>query len=158
MTVQEKIKSIVEGMGETYIFDNWQTANIKLDKGVLPCVLNVLPVSGYLNVGLNQLKDKPNCMIAFMDKVELDFDGEQNDDIIERCKNRAKEFILTINRGNVFKPISGDVRYSTFYDKLDVNVTGIVIELQLEELKGNVICSTRTPKEIVYGRSEKDNQ
>ena len=36
MTVQEKIKSIVEGMGETYIFDNWQTANVKLDKGVLP--------------------------------------------------------------------------------------------------------------------------
>lgn len=153
MTVQEKIKSIIEGMGETYIFDNWQTANIKLDKGVLPCVLNVLPVSGTLNVGVQQLRDKPNCMIAFMDKTDFDFDGEQNDEIIERCKNRAKEFILTINRGNIFKSIIGDVRYSTFYDKLDVNVTGIVIELQLEEVRGNVICPTKSPKEIVYGRS-----
>lgn len=158
MTVQEKIKSILEGIGENYLFDNWQTANIRLDKANIPCVLNVLPVSGVFTLSDTQLKDKPNCMIAFMDKAEFDFDGEQNDDVIESCKNRAKEFILTVNKSGIFKPVSGDIRYSTFYDKLDVNVTGIVIELQLEETKGNVLCPTLTPKEIVYGRSKANNK
>ena len=47
MTVEQKIKSVVDQMkGVTYIFDNWQTANVRLDKLPLPAVLNVLPVSG----------------------------------------------------------------------------------------------------------------
>lgn len=140
MSVQEKIKGLLEDIGETYMFENWQTANVRMDKFPLPCVLNVLPVSGMLNVGLNQLRDKPNCMIAFMDKADFDFDGEQNDEIIERCKDRAKRFIMEVNKGKVFKGLSGDIRYSLFYDRLDVNVTGIVIELQLEEVKGTPIC------------------
>ena len=50
----------------------------------------------------------------------------------------------------MFKEISGDIPYSVFYDKLDVNVTGIVIQLKLEEIMGTVICN-KSVKEIVYG-------
>ena len=33
MTVEQKIKKIVDSMeGVSYLFDNWQTANIRLDK------------------------------------------------------------------------------------------------------------------------------
>lgn len=140
MTVQAKIKGILEGMGETYLFDNWQNANVRMDNTPLPCVLNVLPVSGVFKVGNVQLKDKPNCLIAFMDKAEFDFDGVQNDDVIEGCKARAKRFIIEVNKGDVFKPIGDDVRYTVFYDKLDVNVTGIIIELSLEEVHGITMC------------------
>ena len=65
-TVEAKIKSIVEQMeGVTYIFENWATANVKLDNVSLPAVLNVLPASGTFNLGKTQLKDYPYCMIAF---------------------------------------------------------------------------------------------
>lgn len=155
MTVEQKIKSVVEQMdGVTYIFDNWQTANIRLDKLPLPVVLNLLPVSGTLNLGATQMKDFPNCMIAFMDKIDLDFDGTENDSVVERCKSLAKEFILLINRSGMFEPISGDVPYSVFYDKLNVNVTGITISLQLKEVSGIVLCSTRGVKDIVYGNGK----
>ena len=51
-TVESKIKSIVEQMeGVTYIFENWATANVRLDSGVMPAILNVLPVSGRFNLG-----------------------------------------------------------------------------------------------------------
>ena len=71
MTVEQKIKKIVDSMeGVSYLFDNWQTANIRLDKIKLPAVLNLLPVSGTFNLGRQQLRDCPNCMMAFMDKLE----------------------------------------------------------------------------------------
>ena len=93
MTVEQKIKSVVDQMkGVTYIFDNWQAANVRLDKLPLPAVLNVLPVSGNFQLGPTQLKDYPNCMLAFMDKTSFDFDGTDNDAIVEKCKNMAKEF------------------------------------------------------------------
>lgn len=156
MTVEQKIKTIVDKMeGVTYIFDNWQAANVRLDKESLPAVLNVLPVSGVFNLGVTQLKDCPNCMLAFMDKTHFDFDGTENDRIIEGCKNLAKEFILSLNSSGLFKPVSGDIPYSVFYDKLDVNVTGIVIELKLEETMGIVRCPTKSVKEIVYGGNGK---
>ena len=143
MTVEQKIKKIVDSMeGVSYLFDNWQTANIRLDKIKLPAVLNLLPVSGTFNLGRQQLRDCPNCMMAFMDKTKFDFDGTENDAVIE--------FILLLNRSGMFKEISGDIPYSVFYDKLDVNVTGIVIQLKLEEIMGTVICN-KSVKEIVYG-------
>ena len=151
MTVEQKIKKIVDSMeGVSYLFDNWQTANIRLDKIKFPAVLNLLPVSGTFNLGRQQLRDCPNCMMAFMDKTKFDFDGTENDAVIEGCKNKAKEFILLLNRSGMFKEISGDIPYSVFYDKLDVNVTGIVIQLKLEEIMGTVICN-KIVKEIVYG-------
>lgn len=147
-SVERKIASVVETMGNlTYVFDNWHTANFRLDKESLPAVINVLPVSGVMNVTDRKLRDFPNCMLAFVDKADFDFDGKDNDEILERCKNLAIEFILTANASGLFEPISGDVRYSVLYDKLDVNVTGVVIELQLREKQGITLC---------YGKSIKD--
>lgn len=155
MTVEQKIKSVVDQMkGVTYIFDNWQTANVRLDKLSLPAVLNVLPVSGNFQIGPTQLKDYPNCMLAFMDKTSFDFDGTDNDAIVEKCKNMAKEFIRLLNRSRLFEPISGSVPYSVFYDKLNVNVTGITISIQLKETSGIVLCPSRSVKDIVYGRAK----
>lgn len=147
-SVERKIASVVETMGNlTYVFDNWHTANFRLDKESLPAVINVLPVSGVMNVTDRKLRDFPNCMLAFVDKADFDFDGKDNDEILERCKNLAMEFILTANASGLFEPISGDVRYSVLYDKLDVNVTGVVIELQLMEKQGITLC---------YGKPIKD--
>lgn len=147
-SVERKIASVVETIGNlTYVFDNWHTANFRLDKESLPAVINVLPVSGVMNVTDRKLRDFPNCMLAFVDKSDFDFDGKDNDEILERCKNLAMEFILTANASGLFEPISGDVRYSVLYDKLDVNVTGVVIELQLREKQGITLC---------YGKPIKD--
>lgn len=156
MTVEEKIKSVVESMkGVTYLFENWQTANVRADNTPLPAVLNVLPVSGVFNLGATQLKDFPNCMLAFMDKANFDFNGRENDEVVERCKLKAKEFILRLNESLLFKPVYGDISYSVFYDKLDVNVTGIVIELKLEEVSGIVLCPNKSVEELIYGNSTK---
>lgn len=152
MTVQEKIKQVIESLGEVYLHENWQTANVRIDKMPLPCVLNVLPVSGAFQFGTSRVKDKPNCMIAFMDKSDFDFDGQNNDVVVERCKCRAMAFLIELGRSGLFKQVTGDIRYSVFYDRMDVNVTGIVIEFTPEEIQGTILCPGKTSKEIADGR------
>lgn len=140
-SVERKIASIVERLdGVTYLFDNWATANVRLDKMPLPAVINLLPASGKFVLSRTQIHDAPNCMIAFADKTKFDFDGQENDAIIERCKGYAVQFIRELNKSNLFQWVDDEVSYSVFYDKLDVNVTGIVIELKLEEVQGVPIC------------------
>lgn len=140
-SVERKIASIVERLdGVTYLFDNWATANVRLDKMPLPAVINLLPASGKFVLSRTQIHDAPNCMIAFADKTEFDFDGQENDAIIERCKGYAVQFIRELNKSGLFQWVDDEVPYSVFYDKLDVNVTGIVIELRLEEVEGMPMC------------------
>lgn len=140
MTVEEKIKSIVGEMDINYLFENWQNANVRLDSEKLPACINILPVSGVFNLRRNQIKDFPNCMLAFVDQTEFDFKGPDNDKIIERCKAKAKEFIFRLNQSGLFEEVEGDIGYSILYDKLDVNVTGVVLSLTIKEIKGIVVC------------------
>ena len=109
-------------------------------------------MSGVLNVTDRKLRDFPNCMLAFIDKTDFDFDGKENDEVLERCKNLAMEFVLTANASGLFEPVTGDVRYSVLYDKLDVNVTGVVIELQLREKQGINLCYGKPIKDYFYER------
>lgn len=147
-SVEAKIHAIVKQMSNVnYVFENWTTANVKADKIDYPAVINVLPVSGSINLNKNKLRDYPNCIIAFVDKTDLDFDGTENESIVDKCKALAMEFILTANASGLFEQIDGDIPYSVIYDQLDVNVTGVSIELQLKETQGTVLC---------YGKPIKD--
>ena len=151
-TIEDKIKSVASKMKcVKYIFENWQTANVKLDSTELPVMLNVLPVSGIMKFSRQQIKDFPNCLFAFMDKVDLDFDGEEADSVVERCKAYAQEFLMRINESGLFESVNGEIPYSIFYDRLDVNVAGITIEVQLKEVKGLVLCPRKNIEEVIYG-------
>ena len=140
-SVERKVAAIVAQMeGLTYIFDNWATANVRLSDLPMPAMINVLPVSGKFSIGKQQIVDSPNCMFAFADLADMDIDGVENDEVIERCKTRAKEFIKRVNASGEFEYVDGDIFYSVFYDRLDVNVTGITIEVKLREVRGETLC------------------
>ena len=103
-SVERKIASVAEKLKDiTYLFDNWATANVRLDKMPLPAMINLLPVSGKFVISRTQLKDCPNCMIAFADKTRFDFDGVENDKVIERCKGYAVQFIKELNKSGLFE-------------------------------------------------------
>ena len=137
MRVDEKIKQIVETIdGLSYEFNDWTRANVTLDMKALPTCLYLLPVSGTLLNKNGNFRDYPNALIAFLDKAEFDFDGEDNEPTVERMKEYAKSFIVAVNNSGKFTPIPENTPYSVVYDKLDVNVTGVVIQVQLKELQG----------------------
>lgn len=138
--VQEKIKQIVESIdGLDYMFNDWTRANVEFDfkKVKFPICLNVLPVSGQLYLRNANFRDYPNCLIAFLDLADLDFDGEENESTVERMKDYAKKFILAVNQSGQFAPIPEVIPYSVVYDMLDQNLTGVTIQIQLKELIGD---------------------
>lgn len=57
-SVERKIASVAEKLeGVTYLFDNWATANVRLDKMPLPAIINLLPISGKFVISRTQLRD-----------------------------------------------------------------------------------------------------
>lgn len=137
MRVDEKVKTIAEGMGLTFVFNDWTRANLTLDHSCLPACVYLLPVSGTLENKNGNFRDYPNAMIAFLDRAELDFDGQSNEPTVERMKELAKQFVASVNRSGMFSPLPASIPYSVVYDQLDANVTGVVINIQLKELQGS---------------------
>lgn len=142
-TVEKKIHAIVRSMGEdvTYMFKNWAQANDEIDHIEGPTIIYVLPPSGDLDFNYSQVKDYPESQIAFVASTEFDFEGEENDNIIEQMKRLCIRFIKALNESALFEPIEGRITYRVLYDYLDENVTGIVITPPLREEDGVVICS-----------------
>lgn len=141
-TVEKKIHGIVDSMGAdvAYQFMNWAQANVELDRVDKPSVIYILPPAGNLDFGWAQVKDRPDAQIAFVAPTDFDFDGEENDDIIEQMKRLCIKFIKTLNDSGLFEKIEGKQPYRVLYDYLDRNVTGIVIEPKLKEEEGILIC------------------
>ncbi|MEG1008009.1 MAG: hypothetical protein RSO15_17285 [Bacteroides sp.] len=145
MTVEQKVKSVAETIeGLTYVFENWTKADIRIERLPLPAMVNLLPVSGSFKLKNNQFKDQPNCMFAFFDKSERDSNGLEHDTVVDRCKSLAMEFIVRLNESGLFEPIEGEISYSVSLDKLSTYVSGIIVSLQLKEVKG--VCVSNLTK------------
>lgn len=141
-TVEAKVRRVVEAMGEDveYLFMNWSQANVAFDDITKPSVVYVLPPSGKLDFGYARVKDYPETQIAFLSPTDFDFDGTENDNIIEQMKRLAIKFVKALNASEYFELIEGKQPYQVVYDFLDQNVTGVVLNLVLEELDGIIIC------------------
>lgn len=163
-TVEGKIHAVVSTLQKKdedgnvdieYFYCNWAQANVALDKVEKPTIVYVLPPSGTLDFGWNQVKDAPNAQIAFITPTDFDFDGEENEDLIERMKRLCIRFIQALNQSGMFEIIEGNIRYRVLYDHLDQNVTGIVIEPTLKEEEGVWICCE--PGERKFVKIEENN-
>lgn len=141
-TVEAKVRKVAESMGEdvAYLFMNWSQANVAMDAITKPSVVYVLPPSGKLDFSYARVKDYPETQIGFLSPTDLDFDGTENDNIIEQMKRLAIKFVKALNASEYFELIEGIQPYQVVYDFLDQNVTGIVLNLPLEEVDGIIIC------------------
>lgn len=153
-TVEGKVRTIVEAMGEDveYMFANWAQANVSLDKVKRPTIIYVLPPSGTLDFSWKSVKDRPNSQIGFVCHTKFDFNGQENDGIIEAMKRLCIRFVKAMNESGMFEQIEGPVPYRVLYDHLDVNVTGIIIEPTLREIEGISVCCDP------FGRKDSNNQ
>jgi hypothetical protein len=139
MTIEDKVREIAsEQFSEfSYVFEDWYTADKVVDKTALPAIIFILPVSGILQYGQHgRIKDAENCAIAFVDKVDKEADGRDNETVYNAMKTAARAFVNALNASGFFNPIEGDVAYNVIYEQLSSIVTGVVLQLQLKELVG----------------------
>jgi hypothetical protein len=139
MTIEDKVREIVGEYfsGFSFVFEDWNTADTKLDKVELPAIIMVLPVSGVLQFGQHgRIKDAENTIVAFVDKVPKEADGRDNEVVYNEMKVAAREFVRRLNESGYFNYIQGDVPYNTIIEQLSSIVTGVALQLQLKELVG----------------------
>lgn len=157
-TVELKIRRIVEQLEDVnYLFMNWSQANDEIDNIEGPTIIYVLPPSGSLDFHYTSVKDYPESQIAFVASTEFDFEGEGNDNIIERMKRLCIRFVRKLNESGYFEQIQGQLKYQVLYDYLDQNVTGIVITPPLKEEEGVFICDEEYRREDEPEEEEDDS-
>lgn len=138
MTVQDKLKQVAESLGVSFVFEDWTQANVEIDGRPLPAVVYVLPASGELNFKNGNIRDNQSGMLAFLDKVELNGNGLDNDCVVDRMKSLAMNYIVKLNQTGYFEPLGGVMKYQVAYNKLNAVTSGIIFEVTLKEITG--IC------------------
>lgn len=139
LSVQKRIKQIASHFtGCNYFFANWQQLNEALEevKKGKPVICYILPPSGRLSIkhSATYFVDKPSTLIAFLVHTEVDFDGEENDELIEQMKSLFRSFLKVLNASGLFEPIDDEeISYDVAYDDTDDCVTGILVNLPLVE-------------------------
>ena len=158
MTIEGKVREIAGAMGLSYACETWERANAVFDGfrrveaerleeapegATLPACLYVQPVSGRLYFEPSgRAADAPACQVAFVDAMPLDYQGEEAQQIAERLKGIAVQFVERVNNCGFFVPVEGVVNYQTAFDKLGANLCVVTLETTLRELVGECVDYT----------------
>ncbi len=144
-TVEGKVRSIVEPLGVTYVYNDWTKVNVDFDKLEYPAIIFIQPASGNFHVANGTIKDQPDTQFAFMDKTVHDDEAVNEDCVVERMKRLCYRFIRAFNESRLFEPLPEDIPYRTVIDHLDQIVSGIIITPRIKEKKGVLLCNIDIP-------------
>ena len=75
-------------------------------------------------------------MLAFIDKVTRDANGEDNEEVYTRMKTAAATFLKAMDKTRYFDPLPEDVKYTTIYESASAYYTGVFVELDVRERGG----------------------
>lgn len=141
MSIESKIRDIAKEKfpNFSYVFEDWNGAAEQIDRVSLPAIVCVLPVGGHLLFNRGTVKDREDCMLAFVDKVTRDANGEDNEKVYSAMKESAASFITAIHKSRYFEPIDGSVKYTTILESASAYFTGVCVELTLKELQGTCL-------------------
>lgn len=138
MTIESIIQSIArQAFPEwSYVYDNWQTADAKLEHLSYPAIVCIMPVSGTVEIRNGRVYDKENIALAFLDLVPRDAEGEDNGRVCNEMKAAGGKFIGLLNKSRMVEPLAGEQQYTTVYEQLSTVVTGVIYQLSVKQVIG----------------------
>lgn len=86
-----------------------------------------------------KVKDSEDIILAFVDKVQRDANGSDNEQVYTKMKGVAARFLSEMNASHFFEPIGGKVRYTTILEQASAYITGVSVELTVKELQGGCV-------------------
>lgn len=138
--ILEKLKTQTVPAIDNYQYNSPFRANVVLDKGCQG-VQAVLYLIRDWSVDYHSIYDveRADVKLLFCKKCKQDFTGEQVDDIIDECKSAALKFIVELDNSLTIKHTRDSYSIQSVFDKFDVNVAGVILNLSLKEVKGECI-------------------
>ena len=141
MSIVTKIKRSVESAtGLTMHYHDEGTINEIIYSSPMPCCFFALLRDTELLTDGSQNRERASIAMFFVDKTEFDFDSEENEEIIERCKTKANTWIRSLINDSTLT-ISGSLRMARVYNEYDEILTGIAVNVTLEETYGFNACT-----------------
>ena len=119
----------------SYVFENWQDADAKLEKIEYPAIICVLPTGGSVGMRNGRVFDTEYLAIAFLDKAPRGAEGEDNKEIYTRMKQEGIRFLNALNKSGKVEPIE-QAPYDTICERLATIVTGVMFQLTIKQRQG----------------------
>lgn len=139
MTIIDKIKASVEAVELPFEYASAEGLNIALDNAEFPCALMLLLQSGAVADENGRYHERITFVISFSELTDFDADSLENEVIIDRCKQRAFEWLTLLRSNTDFKDLTIN---STARDYLeyDVIITGYSLNISITEAVGFGVC------------------
>ena len=135
MIVKNIIESVAGACGIQCHYQSVEQLNRLLDNAEFPCAYFFLLTQNTLNVDGGNLRERVQVAVFFVEPTEYDFAAVENEEIIERCKQRALQWVRSL-WSNSYLRLIGVNNTQRVYDEMDVTLTGFAVNVTLEELKG----------------------
>lgn len=135
-------KEIANALGCYYMYDTMERINLRAD--ILPVestlIGELLPTSGTIDTTFAPLvREQRNTTFVFMRHCELDFKGKDVGDIIDDMVGIAKRFIVKLDASGLFEPIANVKEWSPIINRLDANMAGVALTLELKDAAGECV-------------------
>ena len=141
MTIVEKIIASIQavhGSGLKVYYHDEPTLNLMTGGMEFPCAIMQLLTTGQVVTEAGQIKERVSAAVFFVEKADFDFDAKDNEQIIDRCKRRAFQWLSAIPRDQY---ITAELtRTSRVYDRYDDILTGFGVMVDVMELTGFIEC------------------
>lgn len=142
MTIIEKLESTIhQALGEQFPFyyDTPSTLNLRLDNARFPCAFLHVIESGAVRNDVGILREQLTCQILFTAPSNLDFDGIENERIINELKQNAFIWLQILNRNDLLTldSIDGTTR---LYATEDAILTAFGVTIRVTEIEGVTPC------------------
>ena len=139
-TIEDIIQTIAKEQfaGFTYVFENWEDADAKLEKLPYPAIVSVMPTGGSVSMRTGRVFDREYVALAFLDLAPMGAEGEENREIYTRMKHAGMKFIEAMNKSGKIDPIT-DAPYDTICERLATVVTGVMFQLEIKQRKGQCL-------------------
>ena len=151
MTIVDKIINSIHAVldwtevvdGETVFhefpvyYHDHPTLNLMTSEMQFPCALVVLLTTGRPVAEAGQLKEQVSAAVFFVEPQDcMDFNAVDNEAVIDRCKDKAFQWLMSLNTGDV--ELVSYTRSERIYGQYDDILTGYGVLVELKETIG--IC------------------
>ena len=142
MTIVDKIINSLKAVhGEAFpvYYHDEPTLNLMTSRMAFPCALLQLLTTGRAVREGGMVKERVSAAVFFVDPSKFDFNAVDNEEIIDRCKQRAFAWLASLTSSSDVELL--DVtRTSRVYDRYDDILTGFGVLAELQELQGWTPC------------------
>lgn len=119
----------------SYLHDTTHGLNFESDLSYIkfPLCFEQTASKGTLLIRNENIRDKTDSKVYFLDMEPMDANGEELTKIIYKMKCLASTFILEIKKSGLFEPLPDEIAYTVMQNWLDVGLTGIRLDTPLRE-------------------------